>query len=234
MSRTNCIALVSSRPSDFGREAEWNDWYDEVHLPATLEASGAWVATRWETIDRPPGFSTPVGFTHVAIYEFEVERGAAQLLEIIDGPRTAGGPIHPSHTIIDVDVLTPLGRWADKTEPSTGLTGQVIAYVGTNDPTREAEWHAWYDDVHAPDMMGSGAFSNTTRWVRTAPARFGPNFLTIYDVEDKPVAEAVALSGAAMGPAARDGRLLDCHAGGLRSALQPAGSHGPQGYRARG
>ena len=234
-SRTRGIVTVFSRPSDFGQEAEWNAWYDEVHLPDTARAGSAWVVTRWETIDRPPGFSSPVGFTHLAVYELEdVESNATRLLGALDGPRRGAGALHPAHTIIGVDVFKPVGRWSEKAEPHIGLNGQVIAYVGPNDPSRTAEWHTWYDDIHVPDMMGSGAFSGTTRWERTSPARFGPNFLTVYDVELASVAEAVSLSGEAMGPAAKNGRLLDCHAGGLRAALHPAGQHGAAGLRING
>jgi len=233
---TQAIVLVFTRPSDFGQEAEWNAWYDEVHLPATVRDSGARVATRWEVIDRPPGFSTPVGFTHVAIYEFDdAEVGPNALLELVDGPRGADSPIHRLHTIIDVDVLALAGgRWTEKAPPSDELTGQVIAYVAPNDPARLDEWNEWLDQMHVPDMMASGAFANTTRWLRTAPRRFGPNHLTIYDVAGPTVAEAVALSGAAMGPAHADGRLREFHSGGLRAALQPAGSHGASGFRKDG
>lgn len=233
--RTRSIALVYSRPSDFGREDEWNEWYDHEHLPATAAKGGAWVATRWETIDRPPGFSSPVGFTHLAIYEFEDDgAGAARMFDALDGPRNGSSGIHPCHAVIDVDVLVPFGRWNRKTEPSAALRGQVMAYVAPNDPATLADWNRWYDDVHAPDMMGSGAFTNTTRWARVAPRRWGPNFLTLYDVEIDSVADAVLLSGNAMGPAKAAGRLRDDHAGGLRSALHPAGAHGPRGYRRDG
>lgn len=228
---TRAIALVFSRPSDFGREQEWSDWYDDVHLPATVAASQARVVTRWETIDRPPGFSTPVGFTHVAIYEFAAAGQIASLYEVLDGPRTAGGPIHPMHTVLEVDAFIPFGRWTKRVEPSPQLRGQVLAYVAPNDPQRLAEWNAWYDDVHAPDMMDSGAFSNTTRWERLERRRWSPNYLTLYDVTESTVPDAVAMSGAAMGPAKANGRLLDYHAGGLRSALTPAGRFGGEGYR---
>jgi hypothetical protein len=231
--RTKAIVTVFSRPSDFSQEADWDAWYDEQHVPATAAAGSAWVVTRWETTQRPAGFSEPVGFTHLAVYELEDPGTAGQLLDRLDG-RRSGDDVHPVHTIIGVDVLTPVGRWNEKAEPHAGLPGQVFAYVGPNDPTREAEWHEWYDAVHVPDMMGSGAFSGTTRWRRALPARFGPNFFTLYDVSLPTVDEAVRRSGEAMGPAAAAGRLLDCHAGGLRSSLHPAGRYGAAGFRTGG
>ena len=71
-------------------------------------------------------------------------------------------------------------------------------------------------------MVDSGAFANASRWVRTQRARFGPNYLTVYDVTLADINEAVHLSGAAMAPAREKGRLLDVHAEGLRASLVPA------------
>jgi len=68
---------------------------------------------------------------------------------------------------------------------------------------------------------------------RLTPARFGPNYLTVYDVEGLDVGEAVARSGAAMGAAHQAGRLLACHSGGVRAALRPAGRYGSEGFRPR-
>ena len=229
--RTKALVVVFTRPSDFSQEASWSAWYDEEHLPATAAAGGAWVVSRWETTDRPPGGSGPVGFIDMAIYELEDPATAPRLLDVLDGRRKPTGPVHVAHTIIGVDAFETFGRWSAKTEPHAGLTGHVMAYVGPNDATREAEWNAWYDAVHVVDMMGSGAFSNTTRGRRVSPQRFGPNFLTLYDVALPTIDEAVTRSGAAMGPAHAAGRILDCHAGGLRAALKPTGTHGAQGYR---
>ena len=53
---------------------------------------------------------------------------------------------------------------------------------------------------------------------RLTPARFGPNYLTVYDVEGLDVGEAVARSGAAMGAAHQAGRLLASLTGGLATA----------------
>jgi hypothetical protein len=190
------------------------------------------VATRWETIGRPAGFSEAIGFSHVAIYEFEdIDAGAPRLLELLDSGREN---VHVAHTVIGVEVMKPVGAWNQRAEPHAGLNGQVIAFTGPNDPAKEDEWHAWYDQTHVPDMMASGAFVDTTRWVRTEPARFGLNYLTVYDVELEDVGQAVALSGAAMIPVIEQGRLMECHAGGLRMALRPAGRYRGSGYRADG
>jgi hypothetical protein len=232
--RTNGIAVVFSRPSDLHGEADWDAWYDEEHLPDTVDASGAWVATRWEVADRPAGASPPVGFTHMAIYEFDdVRVGGAALLDHLErlGGSRSEGSLHPLHTISGVDTLVSASGWPGRLEPRRSVTGQVFAYVGPNDGALDTEWNEWLAAVHIPDMLASGGFTDASRWVRLEPARFGPNYMTIYDVEDIDVMEAVALSGRAMAPAHEAGRILPCHSGGVRAALRPTGRYGAEGYR---
>lgn len=230
--RTTGIVVEYSRPSDLHREAEWDAWCDDEHLPAAAAAAGAWVATRWEVADRPAGASPPVGFTHVTIFELEdAEGGASALLDHLDRAR-AEDRLHPLHTISAADALAAATGWPGRREPRAALAGQVMAYVGPNDRRLDREWDEWLAAVHIPDMLGSGAFVDASRWRRLEPARFGPNYLTIYDVEGIDVLEAVALSGKAMAPAHDAGRIMACHSGGIRAALRPAGRWGVEGWRA--
>lgn len=229
--RTRAIAVEFTRPSDVHAEAEWDAWVDDEHVPASAAACGAWVTTRWEVADRPAGASPAVGFTHVTIHEIEDPAGGAALMAHLAGARDADR-LHPLHTISAVDVLEAAVGWPGRLEPRASVTGQVIAYVGPNDRRLDAEWNEWLASTHIPDMLGSGGFTDASRWVRTDPAPFGPNYLTIYDVEGIDVMEAVARSGAAMGPVHEQGRLLRCHSGGVRAALRPAGRWGAVGYRA--
>jgi hypothetical protein len=228
--RTRAIALELTRPSDLHHEADWDAWVDAEHVPACAAASGAWAVTRWEVADRPPGASPPVGFTHVTIHELEDPDGGAALVTYLAGARDAGR-LHPIHTITAVDVLAAATGWPGRLEPRAGVTGQVMAYVGPNDRRLDAEWNDWLSTMHIPDMLGSGGFTDASRWARVDPAPFGPNYLTIYDVEGIDVMEAVALSGAVMPSVHEQGRLMRCHSGGVRAALRPAGRWGPEGYR---
>jgi hypothetical protein len=223
---TNGIVVVFSRPSDFAQEAEWSAWYEGTHIPAATAASKAVAATRWEHVERPHGASPPVGFTHMTVYELDdLAEGAPPLLDLLDAPVTPGGGRHPVDMVVGVEVLVPAGRRWHGRAVGDDVVGQVIAFVGPSDGAREQEWDEWLDDVHVPDMVGSGAFATATRWVRAQRARFGPNYLTIYDVTLPDIDEAVARSGAAMGPAREQGRLRPYHAGGLRAALRRPGAH---------
>lgn len=58
--RTNC--------SDPEKEAEYNDWYNNIHLPDVLETPGVVRATRYEHTDPAEGEAK-----FVAIYEIETD-----------------------------------------------------------------------------------------------------------------------------------------------------------------
>ena len=161
LSAAGGIVVVFSRPSDFTQQQAWSTWCDDTLLPATRDASGARVATRWENTEQIPMAAPPVGFTHLAVYEFDdIATGAPRLLDLFDRSSAATGPQHPAHTIIGVEVMRPAGsQWSRRLDSSSDVTGQVIAFVGPNDPAREDEWNVWLDTVHVPDMVNSGACS---------------------------------------------------------------------------
>jgi hypothetical protein len=113
------------------------------------------------------------------------------------------------------------------------LHGHILTHVLCNDPAREAEWDAWYDDQHVPDMLSCGAFGAMSRWERTPRARVGSNFLTLYDVATDTVDEAVQRSAATLAEIVGAGRKHETHAGGLTVTLRPVGRHGGGGFRRR-
>ena len=118
-----------------------------------------------------------------------------------------------------------------KHEPSTELRGHILTNVLCNDPAREAEWDAWYDEQHVPDMLTCGAFSAMSRWERTPRSRVGANFLTLYDVATDTVEEAVERSAVTLAEIVAAGRKHETHAGALTVTLRPTGRHGGGGYR---
>jgi hypothetical protein len=228
---SNGLVVVTSRPSDFSQEDDWAAWCDDVLIPETGAASGASVVTRWMVADRPPGFSPVQGFTHVEFYEMpDVRDGRERLVASLDALRQEGR-LHSCHSVVGVDSFTPFGRWSNKAEPTAALRGHVISYVMTNDPAGEAQWNEWLDNTHVPDMIASGAFVDASRWHRVEPARWGTDYLTVYDVELDDLAEAVGRSGAVMPGLLRDGRMFTSHYGGMRAMLVPAGARGARGWR---
>ncbi len=68
------IMIVESEPSDPGREAEYNDWYREVHAPELCALPGFVGVRRYQRRDgagAPP--SEEGKRRYVAIYELEAD-----------------------------------------------------------------------------------------------------------------------------------------------------------------
>lgn len=77
-----------------GKEAEYNRWYDEVHIPDVLQVPGFKAASRYKLAP-----DTAEGATHgyCAIYEFESDNLAATLGEL--GGRAGDGRMSMSDAI---------------------------------------------------------------------------------------------------------------------------------------
>jgi hypothetical protein len=234
MEPTTGLLVVFAKCNKPADEAAWSEWYDDVHLPDLLgDGNGPAVATRWELARKPEPGMPGIGFSHVTIYEFSGGDVTAQAerLVTLDGELRAEGRIHGSHAVIDAGMFVAHGQWNRKPPPSEALRGHILAFVLANDPTLEAEWDAWYDREHVPDMLDSGAFAAATRWRREPRARFGANHVTLYDVTLPSVDEAVALSAAVMPGIVAAGRKHRAHTGAMTVTLVPSGRYGGAGYR---
>jgi hypothetical protein len=214
-------------------EPDWDQWEDNVHVPALCTTGGPWVATRFELTARPQPGMPGIGFTHVTIYEFDHADVSAQAARTLDAENAlrAAGDMHGAHATIGAEVFVAHGTFGDKPEPSNALHGHILTNVLCIDPTREAEWDAWYDEQHVPDMLTCGAFGAMSRWQRTPRVRAGSNFLTLYDVATDTVEEAVERSALTLAQVVANGRKHETHAGGLTVTLRPAGLHRGRGYR---
>jgi heme-degrading monooxygenase HmoA len=75
MDRQRVILVVGTNPPP-GKEAEFNIWYDNVHIPMLLKAPGMVRATRYQLVgeeDENPEY--------LAIYELEDEAGMAKFAQ---------------------------------------------------------------------------------------------------------------------------------------------------------
>jgi hypothetical protein len=231
--RTTGLLVVYAKCIRAPEEPDWDVWEDDVHLPALCAADGPWVATRFElTTRRQPGMPG-IGFTHVTIYELDDADVAAQAERTLDADDAlrVEGRMHSANVTVGADVFRAHGRFGEKPEPSSALRGHILTYVLCNDSAREAEWDAWYDEQHVPDMLSCGVFGALSRWQRTPRVRAASNFLTLYDVATDTVEEAVQRSAVTLAEVVAAGRKHETHAGALTVTLRPTGRYRGQGYR---
>lgn len=225
------LILELVRCNDAPNEGEWGEWYDDEHLRALVD-NGADTAARFEIVGRPqPGMPT-VGFSHLTVCELGASAdldARTDALHDYERRLASGGVAHPNHAL--VDVWTVDANRGAMAPASSAVTGRIFVFVFCNDPRREAEWDAWYDAEHVPDMMATGVFAAASRWTRRPPAPWGPNHLTLYDLAGPSVEEAIEVSAKALAELGRAGRKHPCHAGGMSITLRPSGRHGGRGVR---
>jgi len=92
------VIIVYSGPADASREAEYNRWYDEVHLPEVCSIPGIVSARRFSlsaTQRTPPDALTP---RYAAIYELDTDDIQNVADEI--GDRLASGAMHMSDAFV--------------------------------------------------------------------------------------------------------------------------------------
>ena len=221
MSRTTGLLLVLMKSNVAAAEAEWGAWYDKVLMPAMLR-DGPWAGTRWEVWPKPAPGMPGVGFTHVSMLEFDGDHPANDARAFLARAPQRGVPMNPHHAVVSLQIATAHGRHVDKTSPTPELRGQILAWVFCNQPAVEAEWDAWYDREHVPDMMESGAFTALTRWKLDPRPHFGPTHLTIYDTPLDTIEEAVERSAQSLAKLTAAGRKHRCHTGGMSVTLRRA------------
>ena len=80
------ILVVSTRCTDPDREAEFNRWYDEIHLPALLSSKHIVSAQRYKLAGQPSA-SEPEA-TYLAIYEIDTDDVPAAMKALAESRAT--------------------------------------------------------------------------------------------------------------------------------------------------
>lgn len=221
MRQATGLVLQLVRCNAPARAGEWLRWLAATHLPDLREVPGVRAATLFALRVQPVPGMPSIGFSHALLIEQEGELAAGvEGLHARERALREAGRIDRHHCLISEDRLRAQGRHAAKPLPGPDLHGHILAYVACNDPRREAEWDAWNDDVHMPDMLASGAFTGVSRWVRDPRSGRGAEFVTLYDVGALGVDEAVARSAAVMPGLVAAGRKHEAHVGGLTITLE--------------
>ena len=86
------IMVVQSRPIDPAREDEYNDWYDNTHLPELCALPGFVAGRRYKARDADPSVHP-----YLAVYELEADDLTAPVKEL--RARSAAGQMHLSNVL---------------------------------------------------------------------------------------------------------------------------------------
>jgi hypothetical protein len=187
-------------------ETEWNNWYNTKHIPARLQVSGFLTARRFVPIERKlrnvsVTEDEPKYFTLYDLSSVDVITSEAYL-KLQD--REASLPPESFEAITPKLPKFSRGLY-EQIYPEQGeyrMPGTEIMFaLGFDVPSaKEEEFNAWYNTEHIPAMNRVPGFVTARRFVaaeaqfrsRTSARLSGPNYVTLYDLENEKVLESDA------------------------------------------
>ena len=177
--RPNGLAVVLVNCKDPAQEADFDRWYNEVHLPDVCNPGVFPRATRYENPNAAGGDEQP---RYLALYETDRDDPGAAWVDNREhtAPLRPQGRIHSALQASSVGVYKRMGSPPPSDRPVTGV---LIVLVDCGDPAREAEFNAWYDDVHVPDILSTGAYYSAVRYENTDTESGGPRYLAVYETD---------------------------------------------------
>ena len=162
-------------------EPEFNNWYNEEHLPEITSIPGVLNAARYEAVKSGP--------KHLACYELEspevvsssawTDRKPSEWAEKI-GPRIIGSNfINNVYEMVHPSSLTDLITQSDMA-PALQI-GRMAPVQG-----KEKEWNEWYSTVYVPNYEKVPGCIRGRRW---KCIKGNPSYAVVYEFQDEHVSE---------------------------------------------
>ncbi len=179
------VQIVLSNPVEARREAEFNEWYTNTHIPDLMTLPGFVRAQRYRLAH---SFRDPNGgptWAYMVYYELETPDLGQMLTDLVDAH--GDGRITVSD-VLDNETLTALVF--SPVAPFFGQAGrrrQIFVALSNPSDGREAEFNDWYDRQHVPDVVSIPGFKGAERFKLAVPfldpLGGGHRYLTVYDVD---------------------------------------------------
>ena len=201
----NGLLLAITNCTDLSKTEEFTSWYDHMHVPDVTAPGIFRHAIRFANTDP----ASEAG-QYVATYETTFE----DVSKAMPANREAGAKLRESgdrgsHLIqaVTSGVFKRLGgEFSAATKPTLGI---LLVLSNCKDPAREQEFNRWYEDVHIPDILDTGAFHTAYRYGSIDPAATKAKYLAIYETDNIDPAKAREKLGAVRADWQQRGRLSD-------------------------
>ena len=158
--------------------AEFNDWYDNEHVPARLATPGFGAVSRFQALDglRPDWLATyeiKPGTLETPAYKALWENASEREKRIMSSVGT-----------LDRRVYSPLSdSWADGFSAASGAPPVVLAVSMSVPPAVEPDLEAYYDQEHYPMLLAVPGWRRARRFVLTAGT--GPKYLSLHEIDSE-------------------------------------------------
>ena len=195
------------------KETEWNNWYNNKHIPDRLAISGFLSARRFTAIEGiPRGFAIAGDPKYLSLYDLadtNVVKG-----ELYRKLRDKEATL-PSDSF---EAITPkLPKFArgiyEQIYPEQGEykppPTRFVLLMGHEVPrNRQQEFNTWYNTEHIPSALSVPGFVTARRFIHAErefpPMLYSggslPKYLTVYDIESEQALEGEAFQKASVSP----------------------------------
>jgi len=167
------LVYVSPGPTDV---AEFNDWYDNEHIPNRQATPGFGAIHRFRALD---------GLEPDWLAYYDVKPGTLETpayLALSDNASSREKRIMGSFSVLDRRVYSLLGdSWADGVSPASGPPPVVMAVSMSVPPDVEPDLAAYYEQEHYPLLLAVPGWRRARRYVLTAGT--GPKYLSLHEID---------------------------------------------------
>ena len=201
----NGLLLAITNCTDASKSNEFNYWYNHMHVPDVTGPGIFRHAIRFANSDP----ASPAG-QYVATYETaweEVEKAMPAHREA--SARTRGDEDRGTPLIEPVTVGVFKRKGGEFNAADKPALGILLVLSNCKDTHDEKEFNRWYEDVHIPDILDTGAYHTAYRYVSTDPGATKGKYLAIYETEGRDAAAARGKLNAVREDWIARGRLYD-------------------------
>lgn len=196
--------LTTENDCEPGREAEFHDWWETVHVKDVLAAPGYRRGRRFQAKEQRDGRGR-----NLMLFEVESD-DIVETLRIRDARRKAEAAQgrHPHGLIHPIWRNVPWKPIGEQLAPGNGVGAQLWINMTENkcDPRREEEYAEWYDAIHVPDVLSTPGFVSARRY-KAKDLRDGRGmYLAIYEILTDDIEATLRLRRARREAEAKAGR----------------------------
>ncbi|KZT74994.1 hypothetical protein DAEQUDRAFT_720200 [Daedalea quercina L-15889] len=187
--------LVFSEPGPDVTEAEYNEWYDNEHIPLRVDTPAFQNWTRWKAVDgEQPTYGASYDlesyeatkkapYTTLAETRSDREKDILRRIQLLDRRHyeLVESPSHPPSALYDA------------TKPAPYVVFVCLGFK----PEYEDEFNKWYDEEHIPMLSKAPGWVRTRRFVLKDWGQMGvegqkqqkepPKYLALHEWQSKDV-----------------------------------------------
>ena len=176
---TGLMMVWMDVPAD--KEEEFNQWYNEEHLPELLAIPGVLNAARYEAVSSGP--------KHLACYE--LESPAVVETEAFTSRKPTEWAQRIGPRVIATNLINNVYQMIYPKELNSAIASADMApalQIGRMDiaPENSEEWNKWYSGVYVPNYEKVPGCIRGRRW---NAVRGEPSYAVVYEFEHEKVSE---------------------------------------------